>query len=84
VAQIALSNQLEAATQSSNIASAKAAADLRGHQATGERYSLAEKGVWEKFYKSAVGRSYPYVSKATEQANSAANVVRKFIPFTRN
>lgn len=84
VAQIALQNQLDAATQSSNIASAKNAADLRGHQATGEKYSLAEKGAWSGFYDSIAGRKYPYVSKATEQSNSAANVFRKFIPFTND
>lgn len=84
VAQIALQNQLDAATQASNIASAKAGAEYSGHRATGEKYSLAEKGAWSKFYGSGVGKAYPYVSKATEQSNSAANVFRKFIPFTND
>lgn len=84
VAQIALSNQLASATQDYNISSAKSGADLRRHQATGTGYDLAEKSAWSDFYKSKVGRAYPYASKATEQANSAANVVRKFIPFTND
>lgn len=84
VAQIALQNQLDSATQASNISSARSAADLRGHQATGEKYSLSEKGAWSKFYDSWAGQKYPYVSKATEQSNSAANVFRKFIPFTND
>lgn len=84
VAQIALDNQLRAATQGYDISSARSAADLRGSQAQSEKYSLSEKGAWSRFYDSGVGRAYPYVSKATEQSNSAANVFRKFIPFTND
>lgn len=84
VSEIALRNQLAAATQGYDISSAKSASELRGHEATGARYGLAEKSAWERFYKSAVGKSYPFVSKATEQSNSAANVFRKFIPFTND
>lgn len=84
VAEIALRNQLAAGTLDYSISSAKAGADLRGSEAEAARYGLAEKRAWSNFYKSAVGRSYPYVSKATEQSNSAANVFRKFIPFTND
>lgn len=84
VAEIALRNQLAAGTNEYNISSAKSGADLRGSEAQAARYGLAEKSAWSKFYKSAVGQSYPYVSKATEQSNSAANVFRKFIPFTND
>lgn len=84
VSEIALRNQLAAATQASSISSARSAADLRGYEATGSKYSLSEKRAWSRFYDSPVGRSYPYVSKATEQSNSAANVFRKFIPFTND
>lgn len=84
VASIALRNQLDAATQASQISTAKSAADLRGYEAQGSKYSLAEKSAWSGFYGSKAGRAYPYVSKATEQSNSAANVFRKFIPFTND
>lgn len=84
VASIALGNTLASETQQANIATAKAGADLRRHEATGAKYGLSEKKVWSGFYDSAVGSKYPYVSKATEQSNSAANVFRKFIPFTND
>lgn len=84
VAQIALGNQLAAATQDSHISSAKSAADYDWARAKGERYSLSMKGKESGFWDSKAGTMYPYVSRATEQANSAANVFRKFIPFTND
>lgn len=84
VAQIALENQLRAATQNYSISSARSGADVRGYEAAGLKAGLPEKQAWENFYRSTVGKSYPYVSKATEQSNSAANVFRKFIPFTND
>lgn len=82
VAEIALRNQLAASTQEANISSAKSGAEYEEARASSEKYSLAEKSAWSRFYQSAVGRGYPYAAKATEQANSAVNAVRKFIPFT--
>lgn len=84
VAQIALQNQLAASTQDYSISSAKSGAERAASEAEGSRYSLAEKRAWSRFYESAVGRAYPYASKVSEQANSAANVFRKFIPFTND
>lgn len=59
-------------------------ARLREYQSQAEKYGLAEKKAWSGFYDSSIGSKYPYASKATEQANSAANVFRKFVPFTSN
>lgn len=84
VAKIALENALASGTMDANISSAKSLAQLRGYEATGSKYSLSEKGAWSRFFDSPVGKAYPYVSKATEQSNSAANVFRKFIPFTND
>lgn len=84
VAKIALENALASGTMDSSIATAKSLADLRRYEATGSKYGLSEKGAWSRFYDSPVGKAYPYVSKATEQSNSAANVFRKFIPFTND
>ncbi|WNK14369.1 MAG: DNA pilot protein [Microvirus sp.] len=84
IAQIALDNQLRAATQGYDISSARSGAHYKEAQAEGEKYSLAGKSSESGFFKSGFGRTYPYLSRATEQANSAANVFRKFIPFTND
>lgn len=82
VAQIALHNQLAAATQGYHISSAKFGADYSESKAAGEKYSLAHKSAESDFWKGEFGKSYPYVSRVTEQASNAANIARMFIPFT--
>lgn len=78
-----LSNMLESRRQDSLVRQASSAADLTRAQSAGQEHTnkrLGVEGDWWKDY----GRTYLNTSKITEQANSAANVFRKFIPFTND
>lgn len=81
-ASYALDNMLKSATQGFSISSARSAADTAESVAKGTRYGLNEKSAWSDFYGSWAGKKYPFASKAAELSNSAANAIRKFIPFT--
>lgn len=87
--EVALRNYVNRATQSAQISLASSSADLRRHESDKESWlkqhakaDLPGKQAYGNFWSTGYGKSYPYLEKSGELANSASSVYHKLKPWS--